>query len=45
MRGKVSWFNNKKGYGFAFGGDSGEDIFIHYSAIQGRGYKTLKEGD
>ena len=43
-RGTVKWFNNAKGYGF-LGRDGGPDVFCHYSAIQGDGYKTLKEGD
>lgn len=43
-RGKVKWFNNKKGFGFIVT-DAGKDIFVHYSKIQGDGYKTLKEGD
>ena len=42
--GKVQWFNNAKGYGF-LGYEGGADIFVHYSAIQGDGYKSLKEGD
>ena len=43
MVGKVKWFNNEKGYGFIEYNDQ-EDIFIHYSAIEMDGYKTLSEG-
>ncbi|MBI4846343.1 MAG: cold-shock protein [Candidatus Omnitrophica bacterium] len=42
-RGKVKWFNNQKGYGFITT-DSGSDVFLHYSAIQGEGFKTIEEG-
>ena len=41
--GKVKWFNAEKGYGFITGTD-GKDIFVHYSAINSDGYKTLEEG-
>jgi len=43
-QGKVKWFNNKKGFGF-IERSSGGDVFVHYSAIQSDGYRTLKEGE
>jgi cold shock protein len=44
MKGKVKWFNEKKGYGFITMED-GKDAFVHYSNIEGGGFKTLREGD
>ena len=44
-RGKVKWFSNVKGYGFVEQEGGGQDVFVHYSSIQGDGYKTLEEGD
>ena len=44
FEGTVKWFNNAKGYGF-LGRDGGPDVFVHYSAVQADGYKSLKEGD
>lgn len=43
MTGKVKWFNAAKGYGFITG-DDGKEVFVHFSAIQTDGYKTLDEG-
>ena len=43
-QGTVKWFNGKKGYGFIVS-DTGTDIFVHHSAIEGEGYKSLKEGE
>jgi len=42
--GTVKWFNNEKGYGFITV-EGAQDVFVHYSAIQGGGYKSLNEGD
>jgi CspA family cold shock protein len=43
-QGTVKWFNDFKGYGFITPVSSSEDVYVHFSAIQGKGYRTLKEG-
>jgi CspA family cold shock protein len=42
--GKVKWFDSKKGYGFIIG-EQGQDVFVHYTSIQGDGFRVLKDGE
>ena len=43
-RGTVKWFNEQKGYGFITRDNGGPEVFVHFSAVQGNGFKTLEEG-
>ena len=44
-QGVIKWFDNKKGFGFIAQDEGGQDVFVHFSVVQGEGFKTLEEGD
>ena len=44
-RGPVKWFSEQKGYGFVASDEGGEDLFVHYTAVEGEGYRSLEEGE
>ena len=44
-RGTVKWFSEEKGYGFVSPDEGGEDLFVHYTGIEGKGYRSLEEGE
>ena len=44
-QGVIKWFDNKKGFGFIAQDEGGQDVFVHFSVVQGEGFKTLDEGD
>lgn len=45
VTGSVKWFDSKKGFGFIVGKEEGKDIFVHYTNIEGNGFRSLKDGD
>ena len=43
--GQIKWFDPKKGYGFIVGAEEGKDVFVHYTSIEGTGFRSLKDGE